>query len=238
MSCQTAVKFWRVFLATCLQQQPLAVVIDRVTQLGQQGAVEVFQTGYCRLLWSPPQLHRQLHLPALWLALVDQTQARQCQSNHSRRLAAFDAQRLGGAALVVVLDETRQMLLIRHIRGQVPSHLQGVAFFQPVVEPLVIRVVKSLLLQVPLEIPVDLGQRDKAGMPCPQVGDRRWPELGARRIEGAAPRPQERVLRHQHRHVAAHAVAALGDVEQDISHRAARHGRAVIDLHRVGPAAE
>ena len=62
-----------------------------------------------------------------------------------------------GPRLVVVLEEAREVVLVVEIGPQVLAHRPRVPVAQAVVEPLVVGVVEALLLQRPLEVPVDLG---------------------------------------------------------------------------------
>ena len=52
------------------------------------------------------------------------------------------------------------------------------------------------------------------------------------------PRPREDVRLHEHRHVAPHAVAELGDSRELDGHRHAQVRVAIVELQRVGPARE
>jgi hypothetical protein len=86
-----------------------------------------------------------------------------------------------------------------------------VVIAQPVVQTLVVGVVEPLLLERVLHVPVDFGEQQKIGRLRLHLGDGRGPELDAGPVELPAPRAQENVVREQHRHVAAHAVATPGD---------------------------
>ena len=57
----------------------------------------------------------------------------------------------------MVLDEPDHLLLVRKIRKKVLTHALGISVLHPVVEFLVVAVVKPLLLQFPLEVPVGFG---------------------------------------------------------------------------------
>ena len=84
---------------------------------------------------------------------------------------------------------------------------------EAVVEPLVVAVVEALLLERPLEVPVRLGRRRRSpGWRLLTARDHARPVVVGRPRPGAlAPRALEDVVHHQHRHVAAHAVALVGD---------------------------
>jgi hypothetical protein len=74
---------------------------------------------------------------------------------------------------------------------------------EAIVQPLVVAVVEALLLQVPLEVPIGLGQKGEAAMSVAHGRDRLWPER--RRREG--PGALKDLRQQEHRHVAAQAVA-------------------------------
>ncbi len=67
------------------------------------------------------------------------------------------AEHRGGPRLVVVLDEPHQPFLVGGVGEQVQSYLLGVLVHQPVVEALVVAEVEALLLELPLQVPVGLG---------------------------------------------------------------------------------
>src|SRR6185437_9037642 len=109
----------------------------------------------------------------------------------------------GRAPLIVVLQEPAQPALILEPGPQMVPHRPGVAFAQPIVEALVRGIVEALLLHGPLEVPVDLGHEAEPGITLPYLARGLGPEgLGV-----DAPGALEHVGEHQHRHVAADAVA-------------------------------
>lgn len=88
------------------------------------------------------------------------------------------------------------------------THPLRLACDQAVVETLVVAVVKALLHQRPLEVPVRLGDVPQAR----RARHHRGPVLvGRPRPRFRPPRPLKDVVRHQHRHVAPHGVAVLPD---------------------------
>ena len=83
-----------------------------------------------------------------------------------------------------------------------------VSLDEPVVQPLVVGVVEALLLQVPLQIPVDLGHEQEAGMLFLDARD----GVGPEGLSLDAPGAFEDVGEDEHGHVAADPVAAVGHV--------------------------
>ena len=67
----------------------------------------------------------------------------------------------GGSRLVVVFEEPHRVPHEIRVGVQVPSHGVGIAVAQAIVEPLVVREIESLLLQVPFAIPICLGQESE-----------------------------------------------------------------------------
>ena len=123
---------------------------------------------------------------------------------------AAAGERRGRARLVVVLQEADHLVLVIEIGVEVLADRPDVAVAQPIVQPLVVGVVESLLLQRPFEIPVDLGHEAEAGRLLAHARGGSRPEG----LRAEAPRPLEHVGQHQHRHVAAHAVALSGDLHE------------------------
>ena len=79
----------------------------------------------------------------------------------------------------------------------------------------------------------------KSGCALLHGGDHGRPVVGFGPGPAAlAPRALERVVHHQHRHVAAHAVALRGDRAQRLGHGCAQVGRERVQLHDVGPGGE
>ena len=71
-------------------------------------------------------------------------------------------ERCRGPRLIVIFDETEQLLLIGKVSTKMKSNILCIFMLQPVVEPLVIAKVESLLLQFPLQIPVSLGNEERS----------------------------------------------------------------------------
>src|SRR5437016_4575609 len=111
------------------------------------------------------------------------------------------------------------------------AHRPGVTLAEAVVEPLVVRVVESLLLEGPLQIPVDLGQEAEVRNPRPHLLGRLRPE----RLGPDGPGSLEDLRQDQHGHVAAHAVALPGDAHELLDHRVLKRRVAVVELQGVGP---
>ena len=86
------------------------------------------------------------------------------------------------------------------------SYFGSVAVDEVIVEPLVITVIESLLLQFPLSIPVCLG--DKLRNAFVDGGNQGGPVLGCGFESGAAiPGALKNRVQEEHRHVAANAIA-------------------------------
>jgi hypothetical protein len=64
----------------------------------------------------------------------------------------------------VIFDETKQLLLIPQLRTEMKPNTFGILMLQAVIEPLVIAEIKPLLLKLPLQIAVGLGDEEKVRM--------------------------------------------------------------------------
>ena len=174
-------------------------------------------------------------LPASFeLPLMKEAQPRRQERDDSRRLVGAGGKRRGRARLVVVFQEAGHLVLVIEARVEVLADRPRVPLAQPVVQPLVVRVVEPLLLQRPFEIPVDLGHEAEAGHVFSHARGGSRPE----RLRAEAPRSLEDVGQHQHGHVAADAVALSGNLHQRRDHRLLGGGIRVVELQRVGPAGE
>jgi len=81
---------------------------------------------------------------------------------------------------------------------------------EAVVEPLVVGVVKSLLLERPFQVPVDFGHKAEAWDPLPHALGR----LGPEGLGPTPPCPFKDVRQNQHGHVTANAVTLPGDLHE------------------------
>ena len=84
-----------------------------------------------------------------------------------------------GSRLVVVLEEAREPVLVVEAREEVLPHRPCLAALEAVVEPLVVRVVEALLLEGPLEVPVDLREEEEARDSSRRTGGRRLGQKGS-----------------------------------------------------------
>ena len=82
----------------------------------------------------------------------------------------------GSPRLVVVLEKSRQLVLEVEPREKMLSDRPRVTLAQAIVEPLVVRVVETLLLQRPLQVPVHLGHETETRNHLTDVPDRSRPE--------------------------------------------------------------
>src|SRR6516225_9642444 len=82
-------------------------------------------------------------------------QARRQERDDGRGFVHLRCKRGGCPWLVVILQETGELVLIIQAGKQMLPYGSGVAFEQAVIKPFVVGVVESLLLHSPLEIPID-----------------------------------------------------------------------------------
>ncbi len=76
------------------------------------------------------------------------------------------AEREGGrrTRFIMVLDKPEQLRQIRRIRTEMQTNLLCVPVLQTIVKLLVIAEIETQLLQLPLQIPVRLGDKEETGI--------------------------------------------------------------------------
>jgi len=163
---------------------------------------------------------------------MEEAQPRRQEGDDRRGLVNFRWERRGRARLVVVFQKAGELVLVIEPGAKMLAHRPGMTFAQAIVQPLVVRVVEPLLLQRPLEVPVDLGHEAEVRRPFANSLCRSRPEGLSLDVPGAL----KHVGQHQHGHVAADAVALPGDLDELGDHRFLRGGIAVVELQRVRPA--
>ena len=143
----------------------------------------------------------------------------------------------GGPRLVVVLQEPHQALLVCRVGVQVGAHRADVALLQAVVQPFVVAVVEAQLLQVPLTVPVRLGDE-----PETRVLVARTAAMTSVQYVCSCGRParsphvaRHDVVEHQHRHVTAHRVGVRRDGGQRRGGQPSKARGEGVDLHDIGP---
>ena len=213
---------------------PFPASHDGVSEDREQPVVELLDLLVRRLLWPANEMRGDPPLPPFELPLVEEAQAGHEVGDHRGRPVSERMERGGSAGFVVVLQEARELRLVGRRRPEVLAHRPGVPLAQPVVEALVVGVVEPLLLEGPLQVPVHLGHETEARSPFPHARYRHRPER--RRLP--APGALEHLGQGEHRHVAAHAVALAGDLQQFPDHGFLRGGVAVVELQGVRPAGE
>ena len=212
----------------------MAVANGRLTKHGKQAVVKLLQLLIDGFVRTADEMGRDPFLAALELTLVEETQAGRQKRDDRRGLMNFRRERRRRPRLVVVLQETGELVLVIEARVEMLAHRPRMAFPEAIVEPLVVGVVEALLLQRPFQVPVDLGHEEEAGNTFPDPLGRRRPE----ERRSLAPGSLEDFGQDQHRHVAADAVALPGDPHQFADHRFLHGGVGVVELQRVGPAGE
>ena len=189
-------------------------------------------------------MHRHTNSPALELSFMEETHSWREKCDDGSGAMLVERKRDRGARLVVVFQKPHRFALIIQIGPQVQARRLALPCVQAVVKPFVIGVMETLLLQVPFAVPVCLRHEDEIRMRRGHGGNRLRPKWridrrrAVARIRAVAPGFANHVGEEQHRHVAAHAVAALGDVPQVVDHRGAQAGMTIVQLQRVAPAGE
>src|SRR5262245_25846096 len=140
------------------------------------------------------------------------------------------------SGFVVVLDEPKEFLLVGEVAGEVKPYTIRITMLQTVVEPLVVTKVEPLLLQLPFEVPISLGDKEKVRISSLNHGDKVAPVFRCRLFSRtAAPRAFEDRIEQQHRHVAANAVALACDTQNGFEDGTTKLGLEGIQLQHVLP---
>ena len=225
--------------AAFLAEAPFAVAKDITMDLLQQASVEGREVLIDRLCRAAGEKDRQPHLPSLELPLVQQPGPGEREDRHGRS-APFSVRKRGsGPRLVMVLDEPDHPLLVGKIRQEVQTHVLGSPVFHPVVEFLVVAEVEALLLQLPLQVPVGLGDELELRPLRLDRRDERRPVVVGRPCSGPrAPGALEDRVQHEHGHVAADAVALPGDLRDRLDHRLPEPRLKGVELEHIGPRRE
>ena len=106
-------------------------------------------------------------------------------------------------------------------------------------EALVVAALDALVEEARLEVPVRLGEEEKAGVLRLHATDDLHPvRVAERRAEPVAPGAGCDVVEEEHRHVAAHAVAPTGDVGERRHDRLAEARAEGVQLQHVAPRRE
>src|SRR5262245_27717731 len=94
--------------------------------------------------------------PALELTLVKEAQSGRQVRDDGRGLVHGAREGRRRARLVVILHEARELALVVEPGVEMLPDGPGMAVAEPIVQPLVVGEVETLMLHGPLEIPIDL----------------------------------------------------------------------------------
>ena len=109
--------------------------------------------------------------------------------------------------------DTANWLSIGKTSREMEADVLCIAVFQPVVEPLVIAEIESLLLEFPLQVPICFGNKEEAGMLFLYCRYHIRPIFSREsRASAASPRALENGVQEKHCHVTTHPIALLGHV--------------------------
>ena len=127
----------------------------------QHASIEVLQAYIDRLVHPAAKMHIPSLLPALQLPFLKKSHAGDEHGQEGRRLMHFTGKGRGRPRLVVILQKAHAPPLKIIGRPQVPADRAGILRSQPVIHPLVVRIIKALLHEGPFQIPVNFRQEDK-----------------------------------------------------------------------------
>src|SRR5215471_15669056 len=107
---------------------------------------------------------------------------------------------------------------------------------QTVIKPFVVAVVEAQLLQIPLAVPVRLGNEEEIRIALPHCRSELGPILPLGTLaRPASPRALEDRIEEQHCHIAADTVALSGDVEHRLDRGVPEPWLECVELQHVGP---
>src|SRR5687767_12674395 len=130
---------------------------------------------------------------AFELTLVEEPQTGRQVGDDGRGFMHGPLERGGCPWLVMILHEARELPLIVEPGVEMFPHRPGVTVAEPIVQPLVVGVVETLLQHGPLTVPVDLRHEAEAWDLLAHASDRVRPE----QWRTAAPGSFEDVWQHQ-----------------------------------------
>src|SRR5215472_2365925 len=109
---------------------------------------------------------RYPHPSAVKFALMEKPQTGRQKADDRRRPMLRPGKFRCGAWLIVVFEKARELVLVVEAGKEMTPDRRGMPLSQPVIEPLVVAVVKALLLQSPFEVPINLGHECESRMFC------------------------------------------------------------------------
>src|SRR6516164_1205254 len=137
----------------------------------QKPRIEAPQFLIWKFVGTPAQKYRRPDHAPFKLSFVEEPGSRhgRCGKRSGFFLAAREGS--GGAQFIVVLNEADKLRLVSGIGAQMKTNALRIAMFQAVIEPLVVAVIEAQSLQLPLQVPVRLGNEEEIGMALPHCGD-------------------------------------------------------------------
>jgi hypothetical protein len=157
------------------EQLPLAAAHNWIPNQGQQATIELLKLCIDRLVGTAAEVRRDPFAAAFELTLMEKPQSGREECDHRRRAMHVGTERGGRSRLVVVFKETSQLVLVIESGPKVISYRWGMLLAQAIVQPLVVRIVESLLLHGPFQVPVHLGHESEARYALAHALDRARP---------------------------------------------------------------
>ena len=193
------------------------VVYERLVREPQE--VTKALCDFLQIAWEPSMLrpaskkHAEPCMSALKLALVKQHRSRQGHAHDGCCAMFLWRECCGGSGFVMILEKAYQATVVSRITLQMLPYRLDLSMFQPVIQPLIVAIVESLLLQFPFEIPVRFSHKEELPMAPSYGGDQLGPILSRRLLTGPLPpRPFKDRIDEQHCHIAPHAVALCREI--------------------------
>ena len=120
-----------------------------------------------------------------------------------------------GPRFIMILEEPNQSLLISRVCQQVRPHAFRIFMAEPIVESLVVTIIKTLLLQYPLHVPVGFRNKKKIRKLLFDRWNHRCPIVLCRRLSRpGSPGSGKDLIQEKHCHVASHSISLPSNVGQ------------------------
>ena len=136
----------------------------------------------------------------------------------------------------MIFEEAQKLFLVGQISAEMKASAFCVVMLQAIVEPLVVAEIKALLLQLPFQVPI--GFSDEAEVRVSMLDRRNHVNpILRRRCRSCATTPgaYENGIQEQHRHIATHAVALRGYIQERLYDRFSQPELEGVELQDIRP---
>ena len=144
----------------------------------QQLLVKSLKFGIDGLRGTATELDGKSNLPALELPFMEEFGSGERGDGHGRCSALLRREGCRSPGLIVILDETDQLILVIKDGAKMKTDTLGILVLQAIVQPLVVAEIKPLLLKLLLKVPVGFRHEEEMGVLRTNGLDHLWPVIG------------------------------------------------------------